>query len=85
MFSQSGIVTSDSEDERAFMALNISMTTRMDSDMVEPVRVVTADGANIEQSVFANSSDPVAHLWKWDYGNRVNIFPERWAQELTSS
>jgi hypothetical protein len=69
MFFQSGIVTSDSEDERAFMALNISMTTRMDSDMVEPVRVVTADGANIEQSVVANCGDRVAHLWKWDYRN----------------
>jgi hypothetical protein len=66
MFSQSGIVSSDSEDERAFIALNISMTTRMESDMVEPFRAATADGANIEQLVVANSDDRALHLWKWD-------------------
>lgn len=64
MFFHSGIVSNDSEDERAFMALNISITTRMESDMVEAVRVVVADGANIEQSVVENSGDSGEHLWK---------------------
>jgi len=35
MFSQSGSVRRDSLDERAFMAFNISMTTRMDRDIVD--------------------------------------------------
>lgn len=53
IFFQSGIVMSDSEEERAFIALNISITTRMESDIVEAVRAVIADGVNIEQSVLA--------------------------------
>ena len=48
------------------MALNISITTRIESDIVEPVRLVTAEGANIEQSVVANCGDFVEHLWKCD-------------------
>lgn len=64
MFFHSGIVSNDSEDERAFMALNISITTRMESDIVEAVRVVVVDGANIEQSVVENSGDNGEHLWK---------------------
>jgi len=66
MFFQSGIVRSDSEEERAFMALNISITTRIESDIVEAVRLVTAEGENIEQSVVANCGDLVEHLWKCD-------------------
>ena len=57
---------SDSEDERAFIALNISMTTRMESDIVEPLRVVIAEGAKIEQSVVANCGDDLEQLWKCD-------------------
>ena len=49
------------------MALNISTTTRIESDIVEAVRVVTAEGANTEQSVVANCGDLVEHLWKCDY------------------
>ena len=37
MFSHSGSVSRDSELDKAFMALNISMTTRMLRDIVEAV------------------------------------------------
>ena len=66
MFFHRGSERSDSLDERAFMALNISITTRIESDIVEAVRFVTAEGANIEQSVVANCGDLVEHLWKCD-------------------
>jgi hypothetical protein len=85
MFFHSGIVSNDSEDERAFMALNISITTRMESDMVEAVRVVVVDGANIEQSVVENSGDSGEHLWKWDYKSGLSKFFSQCSdKELTS-
>ena len=51
MFFHRGIVTRDSDEDRAFIAFSISMTTRMDRDIVEPVRVVTEEGLKVEQSV----------------------------------
>jgi len=42
MFFHSGSVTRLSDDERAFMALSISITTRMESEMVEAVRAVSS-------------------------------------------
>lgn len=38
MLFHSGRVSRDSDDDRAFMALSISMTTRIDSDTVDAVR-----------------------------------------------
>jgi hypothetical protein len=35
MFDHNGRVSRDSDEESAFMALNISMTTRMERDIVE--------------------------------------------------
>jgi hypothetical protein len=49
MFFQSGSVRSDSEDESAFMAFSISMTTRMDKEIVEPV--LAASFENIWQPI----------------------------------
>jgi hypothetical protein len=67
MFFQSGRVTSDSEEERAFMALNISMVTRIEREIVEAVRVVIEEGWKMEQSVVAKVWDKVEHLWKCDW------------------
>ena len=74
MFFHKGIVIRDSEDERAFIALNISMTTSIESDIVDAVRVVTADGAKMEQSVVINLGESVEHEWKCDYSISVSIF-----------
>ncbi len=85
MFFHSGIVSNDSEDDRAFMALNISITTRIESDMVEAVRVVVVDGANIEQSVVENSGDRGEHLWKWHYKNGFSTLASQCSnRDLTS-
>ena len=46
-------MTSDSDDDSAFMAFNISMTTRIDRDIVEAVREVVEVAAKMEQSVEA--------------------------------
>ncbi len=74
MFFHNGIVMRDSEDDRAFIALNISMTTSIESDIVDAVRVVRADGAKMEQSVVANWGESVEHEWKCDYSMSVTIF-----------
>ena len=66
MFFHNGIVTSDSEEESAFIELNISITTRMDRDMVEAVRVAIDDAEKMEQSKVANCAESVPHLWKCD-------------------
>ena len=60
MFFQSGRVSSDSLDDSAFMALNISMTTRMESDTVEADFAMSLP--NISQPISGNS---VEQRWKW--------------------
>jgi len=60
MFFQSGNVSKDSDEERAFIALNISMTTRMDKDMVDAALDISL--VNISQPMEGNA---VAHEWKW--------------------
>lgn len=61
MFFQSGKVRRDSLDERAFMAFNISMTTRMEREMVEADLDMWLE--NISQPISGNW---VEHLWKFD-------------------
>ena len=54
-------MSKDSEDESAFMALSISITTRMESEMVEAVRAVVSE--KMEQLI---SGKLDLQLWKWD-------------------
>ena len=61
MFSHSGSVSRDSLDERAFMALSISMTTRMERETVEAALALSL--AKMEQPISGNW---VLHLWKCD-------------------
>ena len=63
------MVKSDSEEETAFMALNISMVTRMERDIVEAVRVVRDEGWKTEQSVVAKVGERLEHLWKCDWAD----------------
>lgn len=53
----------DSEDERAFMALSISMTTRMERETVEAALALSL--AKISHPISGNW---VLHLWKCDCG-----------------
>jgi len=62
MFFQRGSVNSDSEDDSAFIALNISITTRMDKEMVEAVRAVSS--LKTEQEMSANLRLVVLQEWK---------------------
>ena len=64
MFFHKGIVSRDSEDESAFMALNISITTKIDKDIVEAVLVVMDDGEKTEQSSVRKVGLSVEHRWK---------------------
>lgn len=47
------------------MALNISMTTRIDSDIVEAVRAVSS--LKTEQEMSAKLRSVRLQEWKWDY------------------
>ena len=49
MFFHSGSVSSDSEDDSAFMAFSISMTTKIESETVEAVLAELS--TNIEQPI----------------------------------
>jgi hypothetical protein len=69
IFFQSGMVKSDSEEETAFMALNISIVTRIERDIVEAVRVVRDEGWKMEQSVVAKPGERLEHLWKCDWAD----------------
>lgn len=64
MFFHNGRVSKDSEDERAFMALNISMTTRMERDIVEAD--LAESSLNMAQPI---SGKAVEQRWKLHYGN----------------
>jgi len=66
MFSHRGSVSSDSLEERAFMAFSISMTTRMESDMVEAARALLL--LKISQPISGNLEE---HWWKCDWEARV--------------
>lgn len=59
MFFHRGRVSRDSLDERAFMALNISMTTRMVSETVEPALAMSLE--NISQPISGKSAE---QWWK---------------------
>ena len=61
MFFQTGSVKSDSEDDKAFMALSISITTKMEREIVEAV--FAEESANIVQPI---SGKEVLQRWKWD-------------------
>src|SRR5690348_15817098 len=61
MFSHTGSVRSDSLDDSAFMALNISMTTRIDSETVDPALAISLP--NIWQPISGKS---VEQRWKCD-------------------
>lgn len=56
----------DSLEERAFMAFNISMTTRMDSETVDADFAMSFE--NISQPISGNEEE---HLWKWDLLKRL--------------
>jgi len=62
MFFQRGRVTRDSEEDSAFMALNISMTTRIDREMVEAVRAVSS--LKTEQEMSAKLRLVTLQEWK---------------------
>lgn len=59
MFFQSGSVSRDSEEERAFIALSISMTTRMERETVEAV--FAESSTKMEQLIEGRK---VVQLWK---------------------
>ena len=61
MLFHRGKVRRDSLDERAFMALSISITTRVESDTVEADLAMSFE--NISQPM---SGKRVEHLWKRD-------------------
>lgn len=62
MLFHSGKVSSESLEDRAFMALSISITTRMERDMVEADLDMSL--ANISQPISGKSRE---HLWKCDW------------------
>ena len=57
-------MSNDSLDERAFMALSISMTTRMERETVEAALALSL--AKISQPISGNCEE---HLWKCDCGS----------------
>jgi hypothetical protein len=60
MFFHKGRVRRDSDDDRAFIALSISITTRMESEIVDAV--VEVSSTNIEQPM---PGKLVEQRWKW--------------------
>ena len=68
MFFHSGNVVRDSDEDRAFMALSISITTRMERDTVEAALAESL--TNIEQPIFGNA---VLHRWKCDYDKLASL------------
>jgi hypothetical protein len=60
MFFHRGRVRRDSDDERAFMALSISMTTRMESETVEAALAEASE--KMWQPI---EGKMVLQLWKW--------------------
>lgn len=50
----------DSDDDSAFIALSISMTTRIESEIVEAVRAELSE--NMEQPICGNAEE---QRWKW--------------------
>ena len=67
MLRHSGSVSRDSEEERAFMALSISITTRMERETVEAVREAAL--VNMAQPI---SGKAVVQRWKWVCGWNVS-------------
>ena len=59
MFFHNGKVRRDSDEDSAFIALNISITTRIDKDMVEAALDMWL--VNMSQPIEGND---VAHEWK---------------------
>ncbi len=55
IFSQSGSVRSDSLDDNAFIALNISMTTRIERETVEADFAISLE--NIWQPISENCEE----------------------------
>lgn len=62
MFFQRGSVRSDSDEDKAFMALSISITTRIDRDIVDAVRAVSSP--NMEHEMSANLRLVAPQEWK---------------------
>lgn len=60
MFFHNGRVRRDSEEESAFMAFSISITTKIDREMVDAVRAESL--LKISQPI---SGKAVLHWWKW--------------------
>jgi hypothetical protein len=60
MFFQRGKVRSDSDEESAFMALSISMTTRMERETVEAA--LAEESEKMWQPI---DGKMVLQLWKW--------------------
>jgi len=61
MLRHRGSVSRDSEEERAFMAFSISMTTRMERETVEAERVAVEVELKMEQPRVGKS---VLQRWK---------------------
>lgn len=62
MFFHNGKLIRDALDDNAFIALNISITTKIDREMVDAVFETSL--VKISHPISGNSAE---HLWKWDY------------------
>ena len=60
IFSHNGSVSRDSLEDRAFMAFSISMTTKMESETVEPDLAMSLE--NIWHPIYGNWLE---QRWKW--------------------
>lgn len=60
MFFHSGRVRSDSEDDKAFMAFSISITTRIERDTVEAALALLS-----EKMWHPMEGKMLLQLWKW--------------------
>jgi hypothetical protein len=75
MFFHNGNCRSDSDEDRAFIALNISMTTRIESETVDAVRVGTEEAEKIAQSTPSNNGLTGEHLWKLRRWEKLSCGP----------
>lgn len=66
MLSHRGRVRRDSLDDNAFMAFNISITTRIESETVEADFAISL--ANISQPISGNAEE---QRWKWESCQKV--------------
>jgi len=64
MFFHSGMLSRDSDEESAFMALSISMTTRMERETVLAERVLLEEAEKMLQEVPRKEGERGVQAWK---------------------